>query len=220
MKYVHLTADDVAAVLLEASTKPYQFTPADEIPKKTIIGYKLFEVKNGKLYSKYFGKDTYYPMHKWLSATVGGNPIANSVNNVKEGGKKFAKRPGWHGTDYPLAMHIYEVVDGVKYRRPYEVWAEVEFGADVDWQKEANKRARIKKDGNLDAKTAHIQDQVPKGGYYRYKTNPNMFEKWILAGEMKINKILTDEQVAKINSEIGKSDLPRRNPLDLASLGL
>jgi hypothetical protein len=33
---------------------------------------------------------------------------------------------------------------------------------------------------------------------------------WIISGEIKINKILTDEEVFKINSETGIYDLPRR----------
>jgi hypothetical protein len=81
---------------------------------------------------------------------------------------------------------------------------------DVDWQKVANERARITKKGTPDPKTAHITDQVPFGGYYRYKTNPNMTGEWLIGGDMRVNRILTDDEVKAINDAAGVSDLPRR----------
>ena len=44
---------------------------------------------------------------------------------------------------------------------------------EFDWQSVANERARIKKDGTPDVKTAHITDQVPYDSGFLYKRNPN-----------------------------------------------
>ena len=86
---------------------------------------------------------------------------------------------------------------------------------DVDWQSVANDKARIKKDGSPDVKTAHITDQVPFGGHYRYKTNPNMTGNWLIGGEIKVNKILTSKEVKDINDKAGVSDLPKLSDLGL-----
>ena len=52
---------------------------------------------------------------------------------------------------------------------------------------------------------------VPKNGFYRYKTNPNMFGVWIIAGNIKVNRILSDEEVVEINNSFGDNiqDLPK-----------
>jgi hypothetical protein len=131
--------------------------------------------------------------------------------------KGLAARPGWHGTDLPFSHHIGGQSKGSNkpdYRRPNEVWAEVDFAADLapDWQLLADQRAHTLKSGKPDAKTAHIQEQLPGLGYYRYKTNPNMVGDWMIGGDIKVNRFLTDEEVAGINQASGVSDLPRRGP--------
>lgn len=133
--------------------------------------------------------------------------------------KAVAARPGWHSGDVPIAHHIGAMIDpatgGTKkmempnVRRDDQVWAEVELPADVDWQQEALRRANVKKDGNIDVGTAHITDRVPHGGSYRYKTNPNMTGEWLIAGELKINRVLDDAEVKAINNAAGVEDLPR-----------
>lgn len=126
--------------------------------------------------------------------------------------KAVAARPGWHAGDNPTAAHIGPEVkiDGKSYkiRGGDQVWAEVEMPADVDWQKIANSRAILKKDGTPNVKTAHITDELPLGGYYRYKTNPNMQGNWLISGEMKVNRILDRDEVKKLNAEAGVEDLP------------
>ena len=126
--------------------------------------------------------------------------------------KAVAARPGWHAGDNPTAAHIGPEVkiDGKSYkiRGGDQVWAEVEMPADVDWQGIANSRALLKKDGTPNVKTAHITDELPFGGYYRYKTNPNMQGNWLISGEMKVNRILDRDEVKKLNAEAGVEDLP------------
>jgi len=97
-------------------------------------------------------------------------------------------------------------------RPPNHVWAEVEVSNDVDWQTEANSRAERSKAGNIIARTAHIQDVLPKKGHYRYKTNSNMTGNWLISGEMKVVRVLSDNEVSQINKEAGVADLPRKEP--------
>lgn len=131
-----------------------------------------------------------------------------------------ARRPGWHAGDLPFSHHLGSVpakgADGKtrpSVRPDNHVWAEVEMPADIDWQTKANSRASIvksgKNKGNMNVKEAHITDELPAGGHYRYKTNANMAGEWMIGGEMKVNKILTDADVKRINDAAGVADLPR-----------
>jgi len=180
-------------------------------PVNTVKAYKLFTVKKGKLYPLFLEKSKPIEMNKWLGAVI--SPGAGK-------GKQFALRPGWHTGELPIATHIGGKIDpktGLEkasltkpnVRKDNQVWAEVELPADKDWQSIANSRARIKKDGTLDSRTAHITDEVPYGGTYKYKTNPNMTGSWLISGEMKVNRILPNEEVKAINNKAGVSDLPR-----------
>jgi hypothetical protein len=86
--------------------------------------------------------------------------------------------------------------------------------ADVNWQDIANQRARLNKAGKPIPSTAHITDAIPAGGHYRYKTSPNMEGNWLIGGEMKVNRVLTDEEVMAINEAAGVADLPRFTKFD------
>lgn len=99
-----------------------------------------------------------------------------------------------------------------------QVWAEVLMADDTDWQSEANKRG-LNKQGKITPVKAHITDQLPSGGHYRYKTNANMTGNWLISGELKILRVLTDEEVHKINSITGVHDLARLTPVDIKALG-
>jgi hypothetical protein len=103
-------------------------------------------------------------------------------------------------------------VNAPRLRNPRHIWAEIEMPHDVDWQTEATKRG-MNEQGKLVANRAHITDQLPKGGHYRYKTNANMTGNWLIGGAMKVNKILNDEDVAQINERANTADLPRLKPL-------
>jgi len=99
-----------------------------------------------------------------------------------------------------------------------QVWAEVEMPADYDWQSEADKRG-INPKGKFIAKTAHITDQIPKGGHYRYKTNTNMTGNWIIGGAMKVTRALSDQEVEQLNTKVGAADLARTRPFDNKKYG-
>jgi len=199
-------------------------------PKKTVKAYKMFRVKKtepGKLFPLFVKADEEVLMNTWIDAEVGE---LTKEGKVKSKIGNLAFRPGWHMGDTPIATHI-----GDKYnfekgetdkslkkptaRSANHVWAEVEVSADVDWQKEANSRAKKTKDGKIIPRTAQISDQVPEDGYYRYKTNPNMTGNWLIGGSIKVTRVLTDEEVKAINDEAGVADLPRVNPLNLQELG-
>ena len=172
-------------------------------PKNTVKAYKLFRVHPkhpGKLFPLFIGKNEPVEMGKWVDA-----------EHIPT--KGFAERPGWHAGDLPMATHIGAKSDPENMTKPdirpdNQVWTEIEMPNDVDWQSEANRRGTNAK-GKVVPVRAHITDQVPHGGHYRYKTNPNMTGNWLIGGAMKVNRVLDDAEVKKINKAAGAADLPR-----------
>lgn len=203
---------NAASPLVHDAEEAVKALPASAIPTKTVKAYKLFRTdpnKPGELFPLFVGANDSVKMGQWVDAQIGemvGGKVKSKIGPL-------AMRPGWHSGDLPIATHIGGKTnrDLIKpdYRPDNQVWAEVEVPADVDWQGEALKRARITKAGKVDPKTAHITDQVPVGGHYRYKTNTNMTGEWLISGAMKVNRILDDSEVHAINSAAGVSDLPR-----------
>ena len=230
-----LKEDSKPAVHLEKADR--DFVP----PVKTIKAYKLFRVnpsRPGMLFPLFVHADRPVEIGKWYEAEEGVKVVDPKTGSlgVKSKLGKLAYRPGWHAGDYPIATHIggKPVKDpktgksAPSIRPDTQVWAEVEMPADFDWQEEANRRAvKLKKDskatglkkGDINPGTAHITDQIPKGGHYRYKTNPNMTGNWIIGGAMKVTRVLSDEEVERLNLEGGFRDLPRETPLDLKKYG-
>jgi hypothetical protein len=185
-------------------------------PQKTVKAYKLFRTKKsspGQLFPLYVNANKPVPIGQWIAAEEG--PMRDG--KVKSSLGNLAYRPGWHAGDLPMATHIGNKSSPDKtkpdYRPDEHVWAEVEMPADVDWQSVADQRAKRTKSGAIDPKTAHITDQIPYGGFYRYKTNPNMTGNWLISGGLKVNRVLSDDEVKEINDQAGVADLPRLRDL-------
>ena len=182
-----------------------EWIPAADVSKETFTG------ANGLTYVKATtgGRVNITPeeAERLFNLGVIKSPKTKSVQAV-------ASRPGWHSGDLPVAPHIGGKTSKKKskpdFRKDNQVWAEIEVPADVDWQSVANENATLNKDGSVNVKTAQVTDRIPSQGFYRYKTNPNMFENWMISGEIKVIKPLSDAEVKQINDEAGIADLPRR----------
>jgi len=193
--------------------------PKEIHPKKTVKAYKLFRTKGGKIYPLYVKANDAIPIGKWIEAEIGEMSPRGKVKS-KLGDLAF--RPGWHSGDMPIATHIGGKSKGTSQKKPdyrpdNQVWAEVLVPADVDWQEEANRRAKKTKAGKIIPRTAHITDQIPKGGFYKYKTNANMTGSWLISGAIKVKRILSDAEVEKLNLGFGVADLPRLSKLQKAA---
>lgn len=185
-------------------------------PKKTGVGYKVFVLKDGKLYPPMVanpnGEET--PVGIWLNADAA--PIAGESKTgrpqVKAGGKgtqggsgQLAYRPGWHLGEIPYAIQFNRANEsGEKTLFPKNfVWAEVEYANDVDYQEEAH-AAGINANGKYEHRLAGLK-RVPENGSYRYRTNPNPeTDPWIITGAMKVNRILTPSEVDEIVKNAGR----------------
>ena len=183
-----------------------------------MIGYKLFRVKRsapGQLFPLYVLSDQPVPLGVWLPAQEGPR---------KENGKvrsrigDLAFRPGWHLSDIPLAIHIGIKEDGViRYMHDDEVWCECEYSDAIDYQPVADEQGM--RDGVFHPRDAMLTE-IPVDGFYRYKTSPQMLGKWIIAGSIRVLRVLSDEEVSKICADAGYKALSRRTPFSAADYGL
>lgn len=209
-------------------------------PKKTEIAYKVFVVKDGKLYPPMVanpdGQET--PVGVWLDASEGkratnkdGSIKTNKMGRerVVAGGKgtqggsgELAYRPGWHLGDLPVADQFFtkDKKTGEKLQKKNFVWAECEIAADVNYQKEAMSYG-YNKNGKFQHSLAGLP-KLPTDGYYTYRTNPDPTTRpWYITGAMKVNRILTDAETNKILRDHGIE--PRKRDggeLDLKALGI
>lgn len=185
-------------------------------PKKKGIGYKVFVLKDGKLYPPMVANPdgAATPVGVWLDADAA--PIAGESKTgrpqVKQGGKgtqggsgKLAYRPGWHLGVVPYAIQFNRKdAEGNKTLFPKNfVFAEVEYAADVDYQEEARQEG-INPSGKFQHSLAGLK-HLPTDGYYMYRTNPNPeTDPWVITGAMKVNRILTRAEQAELVKNAGR----------------
>lgn len=185
-------------------------------PKKKGVGYKVFVLKDGKLYPPMVANPdgAATPVGVWLDADAA--PIAGESKTgrpqVKQGGKgtqggsgKLAYRPGWHLGVVPYAIQFNRKdAEGNKTLFPKNfVFAEVEYAADVDYQEEARQEG-INPSGKYQHSLAGLK-HLPTDGYYMYRTNPNPeTDPWVITGAMIVNRILTRAEQAELVKNAGR----------------
>lgn len=191
-------------------------------PKKKAIGYKVFAFMNGKLYPPVVanegGSDT--PIGEWLPCScppIVGYTAAEHRPQVKTGGNGTARnlgnlsfRPGWHLGLIPFAKQFcYKLnnsetlmIDG-RYVFPDNfVFAECEYQADNDLSDECYRNG-LTKNGKYQHSRAGIP-RIPKNSFYRYRTNVDpSTEDWIITGAVKVNCVLSREEVDQLNAKSG-----------------
>lgn len=207
---------------IDSADEPLYRIRESNPPVRTGIGYKVFVLKNGKLYPPMVanpgGAET--PVGVWLDADAA--PIAGQSktgrNQVKAGGKgtqggsgKLAYRPGWHLGEIPYAIQFNRMDEyGNKELFPANfVWAEVEYANDVDYQDEAMSYG-MNASGKFQHSLAGLP-RVPQNGSYRYRTNPNpKTDPWIITGAMRVNRLLTPSEVDSMVEAVGREPQRRQ----------
>lgn len=150
--------------------------------------YKLLRIKKGILYPLYVDYSTPLPVGEWLTAKVGEKA---DDKHVKSRLGKLSLRPGYHSTKVPFADWIGKRgADGKLYKAPDTVWCECSVCGD-----------QITDIGSNGMR------EVPDGWYY-FKTNRAQPEPWIVSKHLRIDRILTDEEVDKICREYGWEPQP------------
>lgn len=196
----------------------------DAPPAKTGVGYKVFVLKNGKLYPPMVanpgGEAT--PVGVWLDADAA--PVAGMTKTgrqqVKAGGKgtqggsgKLAYRPGWHLGEIPYAQQFNRLNPETGQRELFPadfVWAEVEYADDVNYQDEAMSYG-MNANGKFQHSLAGLP-RLPKNGSYKYRTNPDPnTDAWVITGAMKVNRILKPSEVDAMVEAAGREPQRRQN---------
>lgn len=113
-----------------------------------IVAYKLFKLKDGKLFSLFINNKTEIITNTWLQSDCFPT-------------KGFAVRQGWHCCYLPIAPHLKtELANGEK-----RVWVECMVEGVVE--------------------------------YFRPESQGGV---WVLADQLMVNKILTDNEVKEIRN--------------------
>ena len=158
-----------------------------------------------------------------------------SVSKPKEGAEHgtvlaVAARPGYHASQKPVATHIgpqdLKVTSKeadkllkagiapeairkrkgqlyVKRRAEDQVFAEVDMADDVDYQ------SILAKEGKTD-----INDKVPLGGSYSYVDGQADSDNWVVGGNMRVNRVLSKDEVKTIQQQEGVKDLPYKDEVE------
>ena len=147
--------------------------------------YKLFRIKNNKLYPLYVEADREMELGKWLDAEV-GEKIDDTHVKAKGCGGSLSLRPGWHSTKIPFTDWIGKrQPDGTLAQRPDTVWCECE----------------------VEGKQLEVTDRYGSrellDGWYYFKTNSKQVDPWIISNKIKVNKVLTNEEVIDICKSFG-----------------
>ena len=143
--------------------------------------YKLFRVKGTKLYPLYVNAKEAIPIAKWIKSKPG--ELVDETH-VKASGcsGKLRLRSGFHSTEIPYTDWIgTKQEDGSLAQRKDCVWAEVEIKGD-----------------EIEAKTRQGYDIIPENTWYYFKTNTKQERPWIISDWMRVNRILSNEEVAEI----------------------
>lgn len=178
--------------------------------------YKLMRVSRAGLLHYPFAPDSSpVPVGEWQEAkdlSTEGNDGRRMSLRFRGGSRgRMKARPGFHLCTAPYAPHI--GVGGTPSHHELmgsdEVWCEVEIDESRDYTSEAWKRS-IEKHRKLVARDADL-DYVPRHGYYWYNTNPHSTLPWVIAGEMKILRVVPDDEVRSIVESIGEKPMGRES---------
>ena len=143
--------------------------------------YKLFRTKGTKLYPLYVNAKESIPMGRWIQSKPGELVDETHVKASGCGGK-LSLRSGYHSTDVPFTDWIGERQDdGTLAQRKDCVWCECEVKGD-----------------EIESKTKNGYRIIPEDSYYYFKTNSKQERPWIISDWIKVNRILSNEEVADI----------------------
>ena len=139
--------------------------------------YKLFRMKEGRLYPLFVETGREMKMGIWLEACVGE---LVDPTHVKSKLGPLALRPGFHYTEVPFTDWIGKRQGGVLVQRKGTIWCECE----VDGQQE------------------HPSERYGKGtlpeDWYYFRTKPNQPFPWIISNRIKIMRVLDHAEVEAV----------------------
>ena len=140
--------------------------------------YKLFRIKNGKLFPMFVASNQETHLGEWLTASVGEMV---DETHVRSRLGPLSLRPGWHSCEIPFTDWIgKKAPDGTLLQRKNTVWCECE----VDGEK-------------ITVTERHGLRTIPDGWYY-FRTKPNQPFPWVISERIFIRRILSHNDVKEI----------------------
>lgn len=165
---------------------------------KTNKGFKCFEMDTqGNLYALFIDKNTIMPIGEWIKAEI--HPT-----------KGYSFRPGLHIGEIPDCPWIkaYDGSDNGYYKGRRKGWkrvfAEVEYISDNDYTeivKDMPKKCMIGK--------------LPENGFYFFRET-GCDRIWIIADQMKIIRVLSEEERQQILKEMNYDEVEAFAPYKAA----
>lgn len=149
-----------------------------------MVTYKLFRMRNGKLYPLYVESNREMEIGRWLVAGTGERVDETHVKASGCGGK-LSLRPGFHSTTVPFTDWIGKKTDAGLVQRKDTVWCECEVVGKQQFV--------LGKNGSRE-----LLD-----GWYYFRTNAKQKDPWIISKLLKINRILSRSDVERICRENG-----------------
>lgn len=151
--------------------------------------YKLFRIREGRLFPLYVEHTREMEIGVWLDARVG--ELADATHVKSRGSGKLSLRPGFHSTKIPFTDWIGKKgQDGRLYQRKDTVWCECEVEGNVETVVGRNGLRRLPRD------------------WYYFKTNSRQQYAWIISNRILIKRILTRSEVEAICKAHGLSAQP------------
>ena len=147
------------------------------MPGSNVKTYKLFRMKEGRLYPLFVETGREMKKGIWLEACVGE---LVDPTHVKSKLGPLALRPGFHSTEVPFTDWIGKRQEGVLVQRQGTVWCECE----VDGQQEHPSERYGKR-------------TLPEDWYY-FRTKPNQPFPWIISNRIKIMRVLDHAEVEAV----------------------
>ena len=147
------------------------------MPESNVKTYKLFRMKEGRLYPLFVETGREMKMGIWLEACVGE---LVDPTHVKSKLGPLALRPGFHSTEVPFTDWIGKRQGGVLVQRQGTDWCECE----VDGQQEHPSERYGKR-------------TLPEDWYY-FRTKPNQLFPWIISNRIKIMRVLDHAEVEAV----------------------
>ena len=146
--------------------------------------YKMFRLKNGRLYPLFVEATRELPMGQVLYANVG--QTGKDDRHVKSRIGDLSLRPGFHSTLVPFSDWIGKRADdGTLLQRKDTVWAECTIVGP-----------------ELQVAARNGLPTMPDG-WYRFKTNSKQRDPWIISNTLRIDRILTGAEVDEICKSFG-----------------
>lgn len=162
-------------------------------------GWHLGDLPKASQFDRSFG---------WETVDANPDDVVKSIKTMQTFINSYAKASNVGKIYYIENEDKYvQVVDDNAPYFPYDfIWAECDYIMDIDYQPEADEQGymRTRADGTEYRSDKYQHSlaglpKLPKGGYYKYRTNPRPDTvPWVITGAMKVKRLLDDYDVAKI----------------------